>query len=344
MSLINEAKTIQVKGGDNVKHIILQQGDRFVDSGRIGIVTDAFGDKDIVIDPDPTDTSITYPDITTWKLACIAVFKEADLTGRGTNVKVAGLRDLPEATPDVSLQFNAVSKNDPEYQPGLYRFLVPRALYTGDIPFDTNTAIPVALLYFTFAADSTFDVTGFTDSSPVRQRRAMLIFRNSGNQLEGVTPDTGVDPAFSGGISEARVDTLIGNHNEANDAHADIREEIPEQRVLVSDEAASADTLNKIVLSNEEAELTETVTVHEATPQSVTFNDLVNANLIGFLGIDPDPTPYTVGQWYFNTISHRPRVITDLDPIAAGVQKGFIGAVLTAVSYTHLTLPTNREV
>ena len=102
-----------------------------------------------------------------------------------------------------------------------------------------------------------------------------------------------------------------------------------EQRVLVDVDTASVATVDKIVLNDEEAELTEYTIIHEGTPQQVTFADLVNANLIGFLASDPNPAIYNVGQWYFNTISHRPRVVTDLDPITQGEQKGFIDAVLT---------------
>ena len=104
-----------------------------------------------------------------------------------------------------------------------------------------------------------------------------------------------------------------------------------EQRVVHGSAAttASEDTKGKIVLYNEEAELTEEYTAHEATPQQVQFVDYASANLIGFLGADPPVDAYNVEQWYWNTISKRARVLTDLDPITPGVQKGFIDAVLT---------------
>ena len=107
--------------------------------------------------------------------------------------------------------------------------------------------------------------------------------------------------------------------------------EIPpavEQRVLV-DVDASANTVDKIVFHEESAFLTDEGVIHEATPQTATFADYVHADYLGVLEADPDPSIYVVGQWYFNRYNHRPRVVTDLDPIAAGVQPGWIDAVLT---------------
>ena len=100
-----------------------------------------------------------------------------------------------------------------------------------------------------------------------------------------------------------------------------------DQRVLI-DVPASEATVDTIVLQGEEAELTETF-MQSGAPQSARYADLINSSLIGYLTEDPDPAAYTVGQWYFNTIQHRPRVVTDLDVLTPGVQKGFVDAVLT---------------
>ena len=104
---------------------------------------------------------------------------------------------------------------------------------------------------------------------------------------------------------------------------------VPEQRVLV-DADATDDTLDSIILHEDEAYLT--VTRQQAgTPQTATFRDFTDANLIGFLEADPRPDAYSVGQWYWNVHSLRPRVVIDLDPVTPGVQKGWADATLTVL-------------
>ena len=100
-----------------------------------------------------------------------------------------------------------------------------------------------------------------------------------------------------------------------------------DDRVLV-DVSASSETVDKLVLSNAEAFLTEMYKT-SATPQQVEFDDYTDANFIGFNFADPPVAPYMVGQWYFSQTTHSPRVITDLDPIAPDVQKGWADAVIT---------------
>ena len=97
-----------------------------------------------------------------------------------------------------------------------------------------------------------------------------------------------------------------------------------EQRVVL-DQPASADTLNKINIHQNEAELTQP-TVQGGVPPTAIFADYTNADYLGVQFSDPDASVYNVGQWYFHGLNHRPRVVTDTDPIAAGVQKGWIDA------------------
>lgn len=96
------------------------------------------------------------------------------------------------------------------------------------------------------------------------------------------------------------------------------------QRVVV-DQQPSAATLDKINFHEGELELTE-VDHQGGTPPTARSADFTHRNYIGSESADPNVTPYSVGQWYFHDIKHRPRVLTDLDPITPGVQKGWIDA------------------
>ena len=100
---------------------------------------------------------------------------------------------------------------------------------------------------------------------------------------------------------------------------------IPEQRVLVG-EQPSADSVDKFIIRDEEAYLTDHTVVHRQAPNTGTFSDFMDADLIGFLEFDPDVNSYNVGQWYFNPLRKIPRVVTDTNPIMPGVQKGWIDA------------------
>ena len=98
---------------------------------------------------------------------------------------------------------------------------------------------------------------------------------------------------------------------------------------VILDKNPSVDTLNRINFHGNQAEITEPYIAHQATPQTATFVDFTDAD---YLGVDEgtlNPENYNVGQWYFHAFEHRPYVVTDLDPIAQGEQKGFISAVLT---------------
>ena len=128
-------------------------------------------------------------------------------------------------------------------------------------------------------------------------------------------------PSGTGGgdVTTAQFDDLVDRVEEIEDG----------PKVLNGVPLASETTLGNLVINDDEAELTVEGITHAATPQTATFADYTSANLIGFFEFDPDLASFNVGQWYWNTLSHRARVITDLDPIAAGAQKGWIDAVLT---------------
>ena len=129
------------------------------------------------------------------------------------------------------------------------------------------------------------------------------------------TLNTGVATGGGGGTSglpKAQVEALI----EAA------------QRVVV-DRAPSAETVDRINFHAEQAYITDEGVIHEARPQTADFENFIHPNYIGVLAADPDLSAYSVGSWYFNQFTLRPRVVTDLDPIAPGVQKGWTDAVLT---------------
>ena len=98
-----------------------------------------------------------------------------------------------------------------------------------------------------------------------------------------------------------------------------------EQRVVL-DVSPSEDTINKIVLHEEEAYLTGTLR-QGGTPQTATYEDFTDRNYIGVdSNENPDLTTYSVGQFYYYPPRELVRVVRDIDPLMAGVQKGWIDA------------------
>ena len=87
------------------------------------------------------------------------------------------------------------------------------------------------------------------------------------------------------------------------------------RRVLLDVEAASADTVDKIVLRDENAYLTETYVAHEGTSAAATFVDYSSPRYIGALNADPEAFSHTDGQWYYNFVNHQARVVVNTNPL-----------------------------
>ena len=103
---------------------------------------------------------------------------------------------------------------------------------------------------------------------------------------------------------------------EAGTDEDEVNRLIDAARRILLDTPASADTLDKLILhpATGDAFLTEPRIV-AGTPAIASFEAFTRTGYLGVFGVDPDST--TVGNWYFNRNSHRPRVLTDLDPTAA---------------------------
>ena len=117
----------------------------------------------------------------------------------------------------------------------------------------------------------------------------------------------------------------------------------PEQRVLAGGHSPREVGMDKLLIVNEELELVERYVQHDGTPQTAEYEDLASANLIGYFAGDPRASAYNIGQWYWNVRSRRARVVTDLDPLAAGDQKGWIDATLTELILPLQTHPTRHS-
>ena len=104
------------------------------------------------------------------------------------------------------------------------------------------------------------------------------------------------------------------------------------QRVLVN-VPASISTVDKFVFQNERPFITDhTRESHTTANPTGTFIEFAHVNYINDLSADPPVGSYTVGRFYFNRVSYRIRVLTDIDPITPGVQLGWEDATLQEVT------------
>ena len=90
---------------------------------------------------------------------------------------------------------------------------------------------------------------------------------------------------------------------------------------------------------------------NDSTPRNAVtsdINDLLNGSNYSYPKHDPEPNPTGSVQEYFKAISHDRMVpvfeIVSASTSASPTTLNQYAYNIDAVSYTHLTLPTNREV
>ena len=142
--------------------------------------------------------------------------------------------------------------------------------------------------------------------------RGITVDQIDGSIVTGVSDDgTGVIVRMADGTSQ----TLTVGGLTAEDRQL-LRNAV--QRVLVDVEQASEATVDKIVLRAGKGYLTEKIVTHAATPATATFVAFTDSHFWGYRNSDPPTSAASENQWYFNTLSHRARILVNINPVGPG--------------------------
>ena len=229
---------------------------------------------------------------------------------------------ISDAIPHETLHPRELSfvEADSDLANGVVAVQIPENLWTDEIAYGETLAVPLVILNLVV---ETLDHTGAAATDRSIEKRFYLV------RPARVDPTNLPVPALERNRLLPSGGELGQSLAKRSDNDYDVEWSTATGGVL-NNQRASRDTLGKLVINNgSDGELTEFGVVHEGTPHQVTFGGFVDPRFIGYLTSDPDPSDYAVERWYFNPISHRARVVTDIDPLEAGEQKGFIDAVLT---------------
>ena len=140
----------------------------------------------------------------------------------------------------------------------------------------------------------------------------------------------GTDELVDNNVTEAKLASAV--RAKLNSTGVSDYNDLANRPVLSDVSAASADTVGKMVLNGDDAELTKSKTIHNTTPASATWADYSNANYLGAFSNDPNPVGVTAGRWYFNIPHKRPRLIVTAGPVASWADAAF-GAVISGSVY-----------